>query len=198
MVSHHRASCTLEFMTTTSSYCNAGWGPRLVVALRRLRTGGNTVQARHCTKVICKLFKGAVGAYLGCCRGCGAHLIWVTSIDAFSPKKSHLQQQNLNYFTVLHKGNRFTLFRAVSGTLLRKSAKSKDSLTALRTTQVVVISSVVAAERQWYYLQTRAGIRGPHLRLRAKCGTLLHFHAALNGATVRLSSVSEILTAPPG
>jgi len=25
-------------------------------------------------EIYCDIFKGAVGAYWGCCRGCGAHL----------------------------------------------------------------------------------------------------------------------------
>src|SRR5271166_1877659 len=53
------------------------------------------------------ILKGAVGAYWGCCRGCGAHLIWVTSIDAFCLKKSLIAPGNLNYFTVLHIWNGF-------------------------------------------------------------------------------------------
>src|SRR5271165_94905 len=48
------------------------------------------------------LIKGAVGAYWGCCRGCGAHLIWVTTIDAFCPKKSLRAARKAIYFTVLH------------------------------------------------------------------------------------------------
>src|SRR5664279_2016253 len=62
--------------------------------------------------------KGAVGAYLGCCRGCGAHLIWVTSIDAFSPKKSLLAREKLNYFTVLHKGSDLRAICSILGTFL--------------------------------------------------------------------------------
>src|SRR5215471_14709357 len=43
----------------------------------------------------------------GCCRGCGAHLIWVTSIDAFCLKKSQIVLGKHSYFTVLHTWDGF-------------------------------------------------------------------------------------------
>ncbi len=43
-----------------------------------------------------------MGAYWGCCRGCGAHLIWVTTIDAFEGKKLSKTAFPPIYFTVLH------------------------------------------------------------------------------------------------
>src|SRR5215472_10934505 len=60
--------------------------------------------------------RGRWAPILGCCRGCGAHLIWVTTIDAFSPKKSPLARKNLTYFTVLHISRDFGPNYSISGT----------------------------------------------------------------------------------
>ena len=66
-----------------------------------------------------------MGAYWGCCRGCGAHLIWVTTIDAFCLKKSLIARGKLNYFTVLHIRNTFGSKNALLGTFrARKLSKS--------------------------------------------------------------------------
>jgi len=85
------------------------------------------VRGKQChsiaTAQIRKNFKGAVGAYWGCCRGCGAHLIWVTSIDAFSCKKSLLARIKTDYFTVLHKMGYFEWFSHVPGTSEREKLK---------------------------------------------------------------------------
>jgi len=57
--------------------------------------------------VVSILLEGAVGAYWGCCRGCGAHLIWVTTIDAFAGRKLLKMASESIYFTVLHNQFRF-------------------------------------------------------------------------------------------
>jgi hypothetical protein len=60
----------------------------------------------------------------GCCRGCGAHLIWVTSIDAFCQKKSQIALSKRSYFTVLHIRESFTHRITNLGTLRSQVLKS--------------------------------------------------------------------------
>jgi len=79
------------------------------------------------------ILKGAVGAYWGCCRGCGAHLIWVTSIDAFCLKKSLIAPGNLNYFTVLHIWHCFGTTFAILVTSWPWNMKKRLTATSLRT-----------------------------------------------------------------
>ena len=90
-----------------------------------------------------------MGAYWGCCRGCGAHLIWVTTIDAFEGKKLSKTGSPAIYFTVLHNWLRFSTksgqFCDFSGRICEKKRPSSDPNSAAKSPQSSAESSPVPA-----------------------------------------------------